>query len=370
MIDLSGEDKRIADIEEIGELKLPIFLWGTGETAQIIIRQLFKAEGISLRKYGLSPENVHYIVDDEYYEGQDKAVALSDFLGKYADSSVVIFGFYNYRSILEHKKQYEHIIPHLFDFHYTHVGKHILEWKEEAIRKRLREYQNTWQLFSDEYSRITMERYLNAAVYGQFDILYKTCMGGAAYFNDLTSSFTSEIYVDCGAYDGDSIIDFVKEHPDYKKIYAFEPDPDNIKALQIRIGKEALRDVDIVPKGVYQKSTTLHFQSGAQSGSYLAESGDIAVPVVALDELLIDHNETIIIKMDIEGSELDALKGAEQTIRLKHPCLCICVYHKEEDLIEIPHYINSLVKAGTYDYYLRFHGLDLSELVFYAIPRK
>ena len=72
--------------------------------------------------------------------------------------------------------------------------------------------------------------------------------------------------------------------------------------------------------------------------------------------------------MDIEGSELDALKGARNTISTKHPTLAICVYHKEQDLIQIPQFINSLVDDGVYKYYLRFHGLDLAELVFYAIP--
>ena len=72
--------------------------------------------------------------------------------------------------------------------------------------------------------------------------------------------------------------------------------------------------------------------------------------------------------MDIEGAEMDALTGAKNTIINNHPCLTICVYHKEDDLIVIPQYINSLVGEGVYDYYLGFHGLNLAELVFYAIP--
>ncbi len=73
--------------------------------------------------------------------------------------------------------------------------------------------------------------------------------------------------------------------------------------------------------------------------------------------------------MDIEGSELDALHGAEKLIREYNPVMAICVYHKEEDLITIPQFINGLVGAGVYNYYLGFHGLDLAELVFYAVPK-
>lgn len=64
---------------------------------------------------------------------------------------------------------------------------------------------------------------------------------------------------------------------------------------------------------------------------------------------------------------MDALAGAAKTIAANYPCLTICVYHKEDDLIKIPQYIDSLVEPGTYDYYLRFHGLGLAGLVFYAV---
>ena len=74
------------------------------------------------------------------------------------------------------------------------------------------------------------------------------------------------------------------------------------------------------------------------------------------------------LKMDIEGSELDALKGAAQLIREHHPVLAICVYHKENDLIDIPRFIRKTAGEGVYRYYLGFHGLDLAELCFYAIP--
>jgi hypothetical protein len=66
----------------------------------------------------------------------------------------------------------------------------------------------------------------------------------------------------------------------------------------------------------------------------------------------------------------EALKGAAEIISTKKPALAICVYHREDDLARIPQYIDSLVERGTYDYYLRFHGIDLVELVFYAVPKK
>jgi len=69
--------------------------------------------------------------------------------------------------------------------------------------------------------------------------------------------------------------------------------------------------------------------------------------------------------MDIEGSELNALKGAEAVIRKYHPVLAVCVYHKKEDLLEIPQYIKSLYPG--YKLYLRTYSKYCQELVLYAV---
>ena len=72
--------------------------------------------------------------------------------------------------------------------------------------------------------------------------------------------------------------------------------------------------------------------------------------------------------MDIEGAELEALKGARNTILKDKPDLAICVYHKNEDIIEIPRYILEL--DPEYELYLRHYDLAEYETVLYAVrPR-
>lgn len=68
--------------------------------------------------------------------------------------------------------------------------------------------------------------------------------------------------------------------------------------------------------------------------------------------------------MDIEGSELRALMGSEETIKKYKPKLAICIYHKREDLITIPQYIKIIVPE--YKLYLRAHFPYVSETVLYA----
>jgi hypothetical protein len=85
----------------------------------------------------------------------------------------------------------------------------------------------------------------------------------------------------------------------------------------------------------------------------------------SIDHLLADWDVTFI-KMDVEGSELRALHGAEHTIISKRPRLAICVYHKPEDLITIPQYIRSLLPEARF--YLRSHTYGIVDKVLYVIP--
>jgi len=71
------------------------------------------------------------------------------------------------------------------------------------------------------------------------------------------------------------------------------------------------------------------------------------------------------IKMDIEGAELNALKGAANTIKKNKPRLAICVYHKPEDILEIPVFLSELVPS--YQFYLRHHSQYYIETVLYAV---
>ena len=72
------------------------------------------------------------------------------------------------------------------------------------------------------------------------------------------------------------------------------------------------------------------------------------------------------IKMDVEGSELDALEGAKQTILNNKPKLAVCLYHKTKDFIDIPNLIHNLVPE--YKLYVRHHSFSVNETVLYAIP--
>lgn len=96
--------------------------------------------------------------------------------------------------------------------------------------------------------------------------------------------------------------------------------------------------------------------------------GGVKIMATSIDNVL-DGKKATFIKMDIEGSELMALRGAKNTITKWLPKLAISVYHKNEDMLEIPQYINDIA-LNKYDFYLRHHhSLCQNETVLYCIPR-
>ena len=106
-------------------------------------------------------------------------------------------------------------------------------------------------------------------------------------------------------------------------------------------------------KGVGSKNGKMFVNDGNHpAGNKLLESGDAEVETVTLDH---DICEPIsVIKMDIEGAEKDAIKGASSHIREEKPKLLVSSYHLPGDIFEIPNLINSI--RDDYKFYLRFYG--------------
>ena len=360
---IKTEDKRMRLLEEINNLGSEVlYIWGNGSYSRDIEKYL--------RTVGNYKGQIRFIVDDAYYESEQlESIPASELFGSGRVVNVpIVFGFYNYPVIL--KKREEHSeLKHFYDFHFTIVNGKRLIWNAEKARLREQEYLRTYELFSDEQSRRTMQLYLNAATAGEFHELFTECYEQIAYFNRMTKKLKIDTLIDCGAFDGDSIHDFIKVFPDYKCIVAVEPDVSNVEKLTQRQKNENIHDLTVVNKGLGPHEGILHFRANGKSNSFLSDDGDVQVQITTLDKISKELTGKIFVKMDIEGSEFDALRGGEQLIRDKHPALAICVYHKEEDLITIPQYVHRIVGEGVYDYYLGFHGLDLAELVFYAIPK-
>lgn len=172
-----------------------------------------------------------------------------------------------------------------------------------------------------------------------------------------------EVIVDGGAYDGDTIRSYQKHVGSYQRIYAFEPDSENFQALRRAFQNDGR--VDCFNAGLWDRETELKFSGLASASSALSEDGGQSIAVKAIDGCAL--MPVTFVKMDIEGAELMALKGAQALLRRDKPKLAISIYHRRSDLWEIPLYIKRLVPE--YQLFIRHHGLTLFETVLYAVAR-
>jgi len=178
----------------------------------------------------------------------------------------------------------------------------------------------------------------------------------------------NEIFADCGSYDFRTSLLFLKKLQEVggscNKIYAFEPDESNAKNCIDKMNCLQGVEAELIKAGCWSSRKILYFAEHSDTTSYINQiSQGVQIEVVPLDDYLSDG--VTFIKMDIEGSELEALKGAAQSIRRYHPKLAICVYHKPEDMWEIPLYIRELWDG--YQLYLRHYGNNACETVLYAV---
>lgn len=240
------------------------------------------------------------------------------------------------------------------------------------IDQNRKDFEKTYEELEDGKSKECMEAYLNQRISGKMEYLEHLWIGNEYYDRELIVLKNISCIVDCGAYDGDTFFSFCENYEQatghsYKgKAFLLEPDENNYQRLSDRnFGKE---NVIIKKLGAWEEKKVLHFDrsEGNPLGGKISEKGEISIAVDKIDNIVSEQDKVDFIKMDIEGSELNALKGAKHTIKNHCPILAICVYHKKEDLITIPQYIKSL--CPNYKLYLRAHDRFSHELVLYALP--
>ena len=208
---------------------------------------------------------------------------------------------------------------------------------------------------------ISEERIINLGEQ-YYDIYHKQ------YFDPEIISFRpDEVFIDGGAFDGSTARMFERVTGGiYKKIIAFEPGAENIGYFNYRDKLQHVERMEIHQKGLWSNSTTLTFSGDGTQGARIdmASAGGFSIDTISIDELE-DAKDITFIKMDVEGAELEALKGAKETILKNHPKLTICLYHKPEDIFEIPAYILSL--SDDYRFFIRHYQLSDCETLLYAV---
>lgn len=172
-----------------------------------------------------------------------------------------------------------------------------------------------------------------------------------------------EIFVDAGAYDGDTVVNFLKaSRRKFKQIYAFEPDSHTLAVLRKKILNINDKRIRVLPYGLGKKNMKVSFSNEGTLGSRIDGEARKMVKIVRLDDIM---EKASFLKFDIEGAETDALLGAKKIIKYSSPKLAICIYHKPTDLWEISLMIKRM--NPSYKFFVRHYTEFLYDTVLYAV---
>lgn len=178
------------------------------------------------------------------------------------------------------------------------------------------------------------------------------------------------VYLDLGAYNGDTATEFARKYS-YGRIIAVEPDRRNFRKLT-----ENTRDINNITLYnalISDRDETVYLDNNKGRGAHESADGKIPVDALSIDTLIRKEkppeNGQLIIKFDVEGNELKALAGAEKIIREHTPLMFISCYHRSEDYFTIP--LKVLSFNDNYKLYMRhYKGIPAWETEYIFVPKE
>lgn len=218
-------------------------------------------------------------------------------------------------------------------------------------------------LFKDASSKAWLEAVLTFRLSGDYACLLAPDLRNQYHPPDLPRWPEPLRFVDAGAFTGDTLLQLAAAGYGFDAIAAFEPDLDNFTQLVRNSARS--HSAICIPCGLAERAKRIGFTAGMGGGSHIDQTAALQITCVALDEALPDFRPNLI-KMDVEGAELQALKGARSTISRCRPALALSLYHHPEHLWRIPFLIESW-ELG-YRFHLRGHAQSSFDLVLYALP--
>ena len=268
------------------------------------------------------------------------------------------FPFFNYISYLRSKKNY-----------YNHLNVDYIKSFREHLFENKRDYLELYNLLEDSISKNILVDLLYARFTGNFR---KAMSESVQYFEENIIHFTeNEVFVDCGAFIGDTTNNFIDSNPYVGTSYVIEPGDSCLLSAKENLKNKKV-NLHFIQKGVAEQKEILPYDcNGGLGASFVNVKSSANENVKNTEVDTIDNivqEPATFIKMDIEGFEINALLGAKSQISKYHPRLAICIYHKPDDFITIPKLIRELDMENKYKYYIRHYSPGQYETVLYAIP--
>lgn len=279
------------------------------------------------------------------------------------------------RSVMQQLRNMNIESIHISEMHFSNYEKgKDCAWLKVALPK----IEKALELFQDDRSRYIFTSvfcnkiYLSATKnpYGSFS------ESGEYFENGFWHLHDKEYFVDGGAYVGDTVKDFLKHVPEghFEKVYSFEYEKgnydilcENLKSLPIEINEK----IEAYCCGIWShKEDGWCEYLGESDGTQLMskEQKSSQAQHCLLDKLdnVLENKKVTTLKLDIEGAEIQGLIGAEKILTIQKPQLAICLYHRPEDLWEIPLLLNKM--NPDYKMVVKHHGCqNFTDTVLYAL---
>jgi FkbM family methyltransferase len=357
------------DIQDIKHSKY-VCVFGAGMTSYTIVSFLKKYTDIK----------IDFLCDNDPAKWRNifhgNLVCISpDELEQYRDDVAIIIATQYYKEIFEQLRKtnfqriYVIMAYRLLYGEYFKTKEHIDSIKKYALK--------LFDVLEDEKSKqilyVLIKNWFDfdASDNGYIDI----CSYDSYCPKEIIHLSNDEAFVDAGAYDGDTLLGFLQNtHNTFNSIYSFELDKDNFERLEMTVNAldvQVRNKIKLYNVGLLDEEKNITYETGSDKGqnstiseSFVCNSQFKNGKTARLSDI-VGNNRITYIKMDIEGSELMALYGAEEIIKKQTPKLAICVYHKPNHLWEIPLYLKSIVPD--YKIFLRHHSTLDYETVCYAV---
>ncbi|MBD5113871.1 MAG: FkbM family methyltransferase [Ruminococcaceae bacterium] len=344
---MEDENKAVSVWQRLKEAEKPIVMYGMGDGAEKIMAVMNRLD--------IKPKE--FMASDEFVRGHSflgyQVRKLSEIEEMYDDFIIVVcFGSSLppvMNRLYELAEKYELYAPDV-----PVVGDGLFD--ESYIEEHSDRLKKVRKLLADDKSREVFDGLIAYKLSGDINKLreFETPLEEA---EELLKIGKSETYVDLGAYNGDTVDRFLRlTNKEFAEIYAVEPDFRNFSKMVRRnyaLGRGIFHPINAA---AWNENTQLQFRrSGGRNSSACNQYGRgaaVKVNGIKVDSMLGDKKPTLI-KIDVEGAEREALDGARECISKHRPRIVLSVYHRTEDLIELPLKIKEL--NGGYKLYLRHH---------------
>lgn len=346
-----------SQIEKLKKYEVPIYIYGNGLMADLLYRYL-------------SDNNVKtkgFVVDNNY-NINGRGISKSTLLSNDNEYNLVVGNKFSFlrkkEDILKEWKNCRDVF-YFSDFHETGV---VEAMSEDFYKNYKDEFNKVYNALNDEISKKSMQAYLNEKIYKTYKKIQPFYVKGQYLYNELPWRLTKhEVFLDCGAFTGDSAEEFICNVKEYERIICCEPDKENYKLLCNNIKDKGWEKVETYCKGLGECKKEKFFVVKNNMMSNVSDNGNHKIEIDTIDSLFDDKNVSII-KMDIEGEEMNALRGARKVLVNNRPLLMICIYHKRDDIFNVYNFINDNVKG--YNFYFRCHQPYPIDAVLYAVPKE